>query len=113
MATSKKTLRTCDKGHQYYKSSDCPSCPTCEQEQKPNMGFLSLLPNPARRALEHEGITTLQKLSSFTEREILQLHGIGPRSMPILKKEMDSQGLVFKPGNKTKRKKVDAKVSPK
>lgn len=106
MAPSQKTLRTCDKGHQYYKSSDCPTCPVCEQEMKPDTGFLSLLSNPARNALEHHGITTLQKLSAFTEREILQLHGMGPRSMPILRDALHSQGLTFKPRDKTHKKKV-------
>lgn len=96
MTNSKKTLRVCDKGHQYYKSTDCPTCPTCEQESKPDTGFLSLLSNPARQALEHAGITTLVKLSGFTEREILQLHGMGPRSMPILRDALLSQGLSFK-----------------
>ena len=43
-----KTLRTCDKGHQYYKSSDCPSCPICEQERKPDSGFLARLSAPAK-----------------------------------------------------------------
>jgi predicted RecB family nuclease len=99
MNNSQKTLRVCEKGHRYYKSSDCPTCPTCEQELKPDTGFLSLLSNPARQALEHEGITTLQKLSSFTEREILRLHGMGPRSMPILRDALQSQGLLFKPKN--------------
>ncbi|SDY26417.1 hypothetical protein SAMN05421736_101810 [Evansella caseinilytica] len=113
MAPSKKTLRICEKGHKYYKSSDCPSCPTCEQEQKPDTGFLSRLSNPARTALEHEGLTSLQKLSTYTEREILQFHGIGPRSMPILRDELQSQGLAFKPGNKSKRKKADTKGTPK
>ena len=47
-----KTLRTCDKGHQYDKSSDCPSCPICEQERKPDSGFLARLSAPARRSLE-------------------------------------------------------------
>nr|WP_026065268.1 RNA polymerase alpha subunit C-terminal domain-containing protein [Amphibacillus jilinensis] len=96
MATSKKTLRTCDKGHKYYKSSDCPTCPSCEQQQKPEAQFLAQLSNPARQALEHEGITTLQKLSTFTEREILKLHGIGPRSIPTLKSELQKQGLAFR-----------------
>lgn len=108
MVTSNKTLRVCDKGHKYYKSSDCPSCPTCEQEQKPETGFLSRLSNPARSALEHEGITTLQKLSTFTEREILKIHGMGPRSMPILREELQAQGLSFQPPKKRTRKKADS-----
>ncbi len=38
---TEKTLRTCEKGHEYYKSSDCPTCPTCEKERTPKEGFLS------------------------------------------------------------------------
>lgn len=96
MARVDKTMRICEKGHSYYKSSDCPTCPKCEQERRLDTGFLLRLSNPARRALEHEGIVTLQKLSTFTEREILQLHGMGPRSLPILREALQSEGLAFK-----------------
>ncbi|MCR8842188.1 RNA polymerase alpha subunit C-terminal domain-containing protein [Paenibacillus sp. SC116] len=96
MAPSKKTLRTCDKGHNYYKSSDCPTCPICAQESKPESGFLSLLSAPARRALEHHGITTLQQLSTHSEKEILKLHGIGPASLPTLRAALQESGLSFK-----------------
>lgn len=51
MATTRKTLRTCKNGHRYYKSSDCPVCPVCEEEKRPEEGFLSLVSAPARRAL--------------------------------------------------------------
>ncbi|MFD0960027.1 RNA polymerase alpha subunit C-terminal domain-containing protein [Paenibacillus chungangensis] len=100
MTVSNKTLRVCEKGHRYYKSSDCPTCPVCEQDRKPKSGFLSQLSNPARRALEHEGIATLQKLSEYTERDILRLHGIGPSSMPKLREALQSQGLSFQSANK-------------
>ncbi|QUG40034.1 RNA polymerase alpha subunit C-terminal domain-containing protein [Psychrobacillus sp. INOP01] len=96
MATSEKELRTCSKGHKYYKSSDCPTCPTCEQENKPESGFLSLLSAPARRALVHDGITSLQKLSEFSEKEILKLHGIGPASLPTLRSSLEGEGLSFR-----------------
>jgi len=56
MTSSNKSLRTCAKGHKYYKSSDCPTCPICEKELKPATGFLSILSAPARRALENNGI---------------------------------------------------------
>ncbi|MEO8171919.1 MAG: RNA polymerase alpha subunit C-terminal domain-containing protein [Sediminibacterium sp.] len=90
-----KTLRTCKQGHRYYKSSDCPTCPVCEEERKPTDGFLSVLSAPARRALENKGITTVKKLSTFTEAEILSLHGMGPGSMPKLKNALKNAGLVF------------------
>jgi hypothetical protein len=75
-----KTLRTCQNGHKYYKSSDCPVCPTCEEERKRPAGFLSSLAAPARRALENKGISTPDHLTYFTQNEILKLHGLGPGS---------------------------------
>ncbi|MGZ7148650.1 RNA polymerase alpha subunit C-terminal domain-containing protein [Bacillus sp. BC08] len=95
MATE-KTLRTCEHGHEYYKSSDCPTCPTCEKEQKPKTGFLSLLSSPARNALQHHDIHTIEELSKYSEKEILKLHGMGPASMPKLRKALEESGLSFK-----------------
>lgn len=93
---SAKDRSVCPEGHVYYKSSDCPTCPICEQEKKPESGFLSLLSAPARRALETAGITTLSELAKHTEKEILKLHGMGPASMPVLRKALEERGLVFK-----------------
>lgn len=95
MAPSTKTLRTCAKGHEYYKSSDCPTCPVCEKEKKPSSGFLSLLSAPARRALEHEGIHTIEVLAGYSEKEILKLHGIGPASLPTLRIALAEEDLTF------------------
>ena len=96
MATPK--LRTCKNGHHYMKSSDCPTCPVCEQERKPARGFLSLISAPARRALENAGITELEELSKYTESEILKLHGMGPSSIPKLRKALEAEGLSFRSG---------------
>ncbi len=89
-------LKTCPKGHQFYKSSDCPSCPICEEARKPKGGFLSLLGAPARRALEHEGISSLEQLSAYSEKDILSLHGIGKSSLPKLNDALAKAGLTFK-----------------
>lgn len=96
MTTSEKSLRVCGKGHQYYKSSDCPTCPTCEGERRPESGFLSLLSAPARRALEYNGITSLQELSTYSGKEILKFHGMGPASLPKLRSALKEEGLSFK-----------------
>ena len=93
---SEKTLRICRNGHKYYKSSDCPVCPVCERERKPQDGFLGVLSAPARRALENAGIQTLKQLSKFSEAEILKLHGMGPSSMPKLRNALKNEGLSFK-----------------
>lgn len=102
MGRTKKTLRTCENGHKYYKSTDCPTCPTCEKEKKPTEGFLSKLSSPARSALLHyKGIDTLDKLSKYTEKEILGLHGMGKASIPILRKALEEKGLKFKDESET------------
>lgn len=96
---SKKVLKTCKNGHQFYKSSDCPSCPVCEKERKPNDNFLSLLVAPARRALESNGITTVSQLSKYSEKEVLSFHGLGKSSIPILQKILSKNKLSFKSEN--------------
>jgi uncharacterized protein YdhG (YjbR/CyaY superfamily) len=93
---AKKNLKTCKKGHQFYKSSDCPTCPICEEERKPKDNFLSLIGAPARRALEREGITTLEILSTFSEKEILALHGMGKSTIPKLNDLLSKAGLLLK-----------------
>ena len=94
--SSSKTLRTCPNGHQYYKSSDCPVCPECEKQNKPG-GFPSALSAPARRALQAAGITSLQQLATWSEKEILDLHGMGKASLPLLRAALKSKDLGFKP----------------
>ena len=91
-----KTLKICPKGHHFYKSSDCPVCPICEEENKPGTGFLARLSAPARRALVDKGVTTLAQLAKFTEAEILSLHGIGKSTLPILNNALSEGGLSFK-----------------
>lgn len=65
-------------------STDCPTCPACEATRKPSEGFLSLLSAPARRALINIGITELKQLSTYNEKEILSLHGMGKASIAVL-----------------------------
>ena len=90
-----KKRKTCENGHEFYMSSDCPTCPVCENARKPEDGFLSLLVAPARRVLESKGITTLEGLSRFSETEILTLHGMGLSSIAKLRSALQSEGLSF------------------
>ena len=96
-----KTRRVCLNGHTFYKCSDCPTCPTCEATHTPQTSFLAELGAPARRALEHRGITTLTALATYSERELLTLHGMGPRSLPTLRNALRRQGLAFKDASDT------------
>jgi len=63
---------------------------------KPESVFMPLLSAPARRALEHNGIQSLQQLSAYSENEILQFHGMGPASIPKLRTALAEEELSFK-----------------
>jgi hypothetical protein len=92
-----KTRRVCEFGHQYFKSSDCPTCPICENKKKVNStDFLKTISAPARRAFEREGILILENLTQYTEKQILSLHGVGPSVMPKLHEALANSGLTFK-----------------
>lgn len=95
-AKHKSTKKTCKQGHVFYKSSDCPTCPICANESKASDGFMSDLSAPAQRALINKKISSLQDLASYTEKEILALHGVGKTAIPKLKAELLKSKLSFK-----------------
>jgi predicted flap endonuclease-1-like 5' DNA nuclease len=84
--------KTCDHGHTFEKTSDCPTCPICERARAGASG-LPKIGAPATRALHRAGITTLHELSGWTEKELLALHAMGPRAITILKQSLAAQGL--------------------
>lgn len=96
---TKSKTKTCSRGHKFTRSSDCPVCPICwPGYYKSGIAgeFPKNLSAPALRALLHAKITTLQKLSTYTEEEILTLHGMGSASIPKLKNALKEKGLSFK-----------------
>ncbi len=105
MSKNIRNLKTCSKGHHFYKSSTCLTCPVCEEKRKPQNGWLAVLAAPARRAMENKGINSLKQLSAFSENELLQFHGLGKSTISILKTELAKKGLQLKnlekPGKQT------------
>jgi quercetin dioxygenase-like cupin family protein len=51
---------------------------------------------PATSALEGIGVTALNQLVDYTEQEIADLHGMGPKALGILKEHLTEHGLSFK-----------------
>jgi len=94
-AGAKKQSKTCPRGHKYEKTTDCPTCPECEKERKPEAGLLAKLSAPARRALANIGVSNAKTLSKFSEKEILALHGMGKASLPVLNEALSAEGLQF------------------
>lgn len=61
--------------------------------------MVSNIPNigaPAGRALAGVGVRKLEDLVKFSEKELLELHGFGPKALRILKEVMDEHGLKFR-----------------
>ncbi|MEV0322951.1 helix-hairpin-helix domain-containing protein [Streptomyces sp. NPDC050658] len=47
---------------------------------------------PATRALHGAGITTLDQVARRTRRELLALHGVGPKAVRLLAEALERQG---------------------
>jgi DNA-directed RNA polymerase alpha subunit len=52
----------------------------------PNIG------NVARRELGVNGIVTLEQVGQKTEKELLAIHGVGPKAVRILKEALAATG---------------------
>jgi len=71
------------------------------ETMKPQNNDLPKTSAPAQRALESAGITTLKQLTEVPEAELLQLHGMGPKAVRILRETLNANGLSFRMSKKT------------
>lgn len=58
--------------------------------------FPKSIGRPAQRALVAAGYQRLQDLTSVTEKELLNLHGFGPKALEILRQTLVEKGLTLK-----------------
>jgi hypothetical protein len=69
-----------------------------EPDTIPHVGSLPTgLAQPAVRALQQAGIHNLEQLSQWHERQVRQLHGIGPNAFEKLSQALQKIGLNFRP----------------
>ena len=52
--------------------------------------------NVARRELAAHGLTRFAQLTDHSERELLEIHGVGPKAVQILREELSSRGMAFR-----------------
>jgi predicted flap endonuclease-1-like 5' DNA nuclease len=50
---------------------------------------------PATRALNGEGITSLEQAATHTEAQLLALHGVGPKAIRVLREAFAEHNLDF------------------
>lgn len=55
--------------------------------------LLPKLAKPAQRALQNAGITTLEQLAGYSEKDLSQLHGIGKNALITIHVILKTYGL--------------------
>ena len=50
----------------------------------------------ASRELAHHGIDSLEKVASHSRKQLLSIHGVGPKAIRILSESLARKGLDFK-----------------
>lgn len=53
------------------------------------------LAKPAQRALAGADILTIEQLAKWSEKDLMDLHGMGPKAMGQLREALNEKGLKF------------------
>ncbi len=53
------------------------------------------LSKPAIRALTGAGYLRLEQFTKLNEAEVLELHGMGPKAMDLIREALTAKGLTF------------------
>ncbi|MEV6814285.1 DNA-binding protein [Micromonospora sp. NPDC051296] len=59
------------------------------------IGDLPPIGRPANSALMEAGVTTLAQVATHRRRDLLAMHGVGPRAVDILAAALAEHGLTF------------------
>ncbi|MDR3576997.1 MAG: DNA-directed RNA polymerase subunit alpha C-terminal domain-containing protein [Anaerolineaceae bacterium] len=62
----------------------------------PIENLLRKLPAPAQRAIQSTGVKTVEELAQMSEKEMMSLHGFGPKGMKIIKEFLAENDLALK-----------------
>lgn len=64
-------------------------------DQQPDDDLPSDLALPARRALIQAGYRRLDQFTTLREAELKRLHGVGPKAISQLRRDLRARGLAF------------------
>jgi hypothetical protein len=65
-------------------------------QETPATEFPRSIGKVAARELAHFGFTTFNDLTGASRKSLLAIHGVGPKAVDILEKELRIRGLDFK-----------------
>ena len=57
--------------------------------------FAGVVSRPAQRALEAAGFSTMEELTQVSDKQLLGLHGFGPKGIRMLNTELSKRGLAI------------------
>lgn len=57
--------------------------------------FFEALSEPAQKALSNAGYVHLEQFSKLTKKHLLQLHGVGPKTIRQLSEFLAAKGMSF------------------
>ena len=57
--------------------------------------FAGVVSRPAQRALEAAGFSTMEELTQVSDKQLLGLHGFGPKGIRMLNAELSKRGLAI------------------
>lgn len=63
----------------------------------PETEFPATMGKVSRRQLALHGYTSFDQLTRVSPRELLGIHGVGPKAIRILEDELAARGLAFAP----------------
>jgi DNA-directed RNA polymerase alpha subunit len=66
---------------------------------QPESDLPARLAKPAQRALAAAGYTRLEQFTKVTEAELLNLHGMGPNALKVIRESLAARGLSFAESN--------------
>jgi DNA-directed RNA polymerase alpha subunit len=64
-------------------------------EEEATSEFAGIVSRPAQRALEAAGYARLEELAHVSEKDLLALHGFGPKGIRMLNAELARRGLAI------------------
>jgi hypothetical protein len=66
-------------------------------DEEPATELTPRIGRAATAALKLAGYTSYERLTRVTAKELLALHGVGPKAIRILEEELAARGLAFRP----------------
>jgi hypothetical protein len=71
--------------------------PAKANTKQPEGPFPRAIGQPATRALNNAGYSSLDQLGDVREKDLAALHGMGPKALGILKAALQEKGKSFRP----------------